>query len=98
MNRIESGVARCKARLDERLKAGIIAQSDVDKLHKQLDMEIGEYVRFQELKSLASVEGKLSLDEAQTVYEFLGNTPEHFNRQPVEVKVVLTEVFAKLLK
>lgn len=98
MNRIESGVARCKARLDERLEAGIIAQSDVDTLHKQLDMEIGEYVRFQELKSLASVEGTLTLDEAQTVYGFLGNTPDHFNRQPVEVKVVLTEVFAKLLK
>jgi hypothetical protein len=98
MNRIENGIARCKAKLAERLESGIITKSDVATLHKQLDMEVGEYVRFQELKSIASVEGKLSLDEAQTVYGFLGNTPDHFNRQPVEVKVVLTEVFAKLLK
>lgn len=98
MNRIESGIARARARLDERLAAGDITENDVGTLHKQLDMELGEFVLFQERKSLAVAEGRLSVDEGTTVYNLLGNTPEHFNRQPVEVKVVLTEVFAKLLK
>jgi len=67
-------------------------------LSKKLDMALDEYCRFQTLKSLASQDGRLTLDEAQTIYGFLGNTVEHFNQQPVAVKWVLTEAFASLLK
>ena len=63
-----------------------------------LDLTFKEYCRFQELKSLAAVEGALTLEEAQTVYTLLGVTPECFNRQDYAVKAVLTLLFARLLK
>jgi len=44
------------------------------------------------------MEGQLTLDEAQSVYSLLGETPDHFNRQPVEVKSVLTQIFGELLQ
>lgn len=67
------------------------------KLSEQLNMELSEYVRFQELKSLAFAEGRLSLEEANIIYGFLGDIPTTFNSQPVEVKIALTVVFKNLL-
>jgi len=63
---------------------------------KELDMGLVEYCRFQELKS-ALAGSKLTMDEANTIYGFLGNTPDHFNKQSVEVKAVLTQVFSELI-
>jgi hypothetical protein len=60
-------------------------------------MELGEYAKFQELKSHAFAMGKLTQEEAQTIYGLLGETPAHFNRQSIEVKVVLTQIFKELL-
>jgi hypothetical protein len=40
----------------------------------------------------------LSLDEAQTVYMYLGESVDTFNKQPLEVKIVLTQLFQELLK
>jgi hypothetical protein len=61
-------------------------------------MEAGEFVKFQEIKSAAMMAGTISLEEAQAIYNFLGESPSKFNRQPVEVKVVLTQVFQELLR
>lgn len=94
MNRILVGIDRANATIE----AKKFSPEKLAAMHKNMDMEIGEYCRFQTLKSLASTNGKLTLDEAQTVYGYLGNTPEHFNSQPLAVKWVLTEVFASLLK
>jgi len=94
MNRILAGIERAKAAIaSKNLPAEKLAE-----VSSNMDMELDEYCRFQELKSIAVCNGKLTLDEAQTVYNFLGNTPEHFNKQPLAVKVVLTQVFASLLK
>lgn len=98
MNRIEAAIERTKLRLEQRLKSGETSPERAVELHRNLDMEPGEYCRFQELKSHAQLEGTLTLDEAQTIYGFLGNTPEHFNRQSVEVKSVLTMIFGELLE
>ena len=98
MNRITNGIQKFKALITARIASGVITQSKVDDMATSLDMELAEYCKFQELKSLASMDGRLTLEEAQTVYSLLGNTPEHFNKQPVEVKYVLTEVFASLIK
>ena len=76
---------------------GFAKKVGLDELDRNLDMEVGEFCRFQELKSLAMLEGKLTQDEAQSVYALLGNTPEHFNGQPVAVKSVLTQIFGELL-
>ena len=40
----------------------------------------------------------LFVEEGQTVYVLLGETPSVFNRQPVEVKAVLTGLFRELLQ
>ena len=89
MNRVQAGIAKIAAKC---------ATLPVEKLNAlKLDMEFDEYVKFQELKSLGSIDGTLSLEEAMTVYGYLGNTVEHFNAQPVPVKVVLTQLFAELI-
>lgn len=98
MNRVTAAIQRTKARLEQRLASGETTPEQAKDLHKRLDMDAGEYCRFQELKSLAMLEGRLSLDEAQTIYGFLGETTEHFNEQPVEVKSVLTMIFGELLE
>jgi pantothenate kinase len=97
MNRVIVAVAKMKTQIADRLAQGLVTQAKIDATHKALDMELDEYVKFQELKSLASLDGKLSLDEAQTIYGYLGNTLEHFNDQPVEVKAALTQIFKELL-
>jgi hypothetical protein len=98
MNRVTAAIQNAKARIAERLKSGIITEDRVAELDKGLDMDFAEFARFQELKSLAHMEGQLTLDEAQSVYSLLGETPDHFNRQPVEVKSVLTQIFGELLQ
>jgi 2-oxoglutarate dehydrogenase complex dehydrogenase (E1) component-like enzyme len=81
-NRVSAMITRQNENLKDRLAKGLTTQSQVDDLHKNLDMDLSEYARFQEIKSLASVEGTLTLEEAQTVYAYLGTTPDHFNEQP----------------
>jgi hypothetical protein len=39
----------------------------------------------------------LSLLEANMIYGWLGNTPEQFNRAPVEVKSLVTQIIGELL-
>jgi hypothetical protein len=85
----------------ERVREGIrqkhMTGRQKNELSQQLNMELHEFARFQELKSLAFAEGRLSLEEANIIYGFLGETPLTFNAQPVEVKMVLTLVFKNLL-
>ena len=95
-NRINSAITRMTAQVADRLASGQTTQDAVDKLHGTLDMDFTEFAKFQELKS-ASMHGALTPAEAQTIYGYLGNTPEHFNAQPIAVKAVLTQIFGELL-
>lgn len=97
MNRILNSIAKMKAQIENRIQKGLTTAQKVKETAKALDMEIDEYVKFQETKSLAVVQNVLTLDEGQTVYALLGNTVETFNKQPVEVKAVLTNLFKELL-
>ena len=93
MNRITNAVARMETQIaGKNLPAETLAKS-----HKSLDMDLEEYCKFQEMKSVAFLESKLTLDEAQSVYAMLGNTPEQFNSQSLAVKAVLTKLFSELL-
>lgn len=96
-NRVTAMIGRQEAELKRRLDANIITQKQVDDAHSQMDMKLDEYVSFQNLKSLASTDGTLTLEEAQTVYGFLGETVETFNGQPLAVKIVLTKLYQELL-
>ena len=92
-NRILIGIDRARAAIAKKN----LSPEKTAELSKSMDMEFADYATFQTRKS-AAVGTKLTLDEAQTVYGFLGNTVEHFNKQPLAVKWVLTEVFASLLR
>jgi hypothetical protein len=67
-------------------------------LSKKLDMTIQEHSRSQELKSLAQAEGKLTLDEATTVFNILGGNPSHFNSQSLAAKFTVTNLIRELLQ
>jgi len=93
MNRIITAIDK----ITEQIKTKNLPQDKLESLNHQLDMDLEEYVSYQNLKSLASMDGSLTTEEACSVYAYLGNTPEQFNNQPLAVKVVLTQIFKELL-
>jgi len=97
VNRVSDSVDRMCRTLAQRLASGLTTDDKVVALGDSLDMPLDEFCKFQEIKSAATGDA-LTLDEAQTVYRYLGETPDHFNAQSVPVKAVLTLVFAELLK
>ena len=82
----------------QRIVDGLTTQNAVDDVGNSLDMAIDEYCKFQELKSLAVLEDRLTIDEGMTIYNCLGNSVETFNNQPVHVKSVLTSLFMTLMQ
>ena len=97
MNRVTSAIESMRVNIAHRIAAGFTTQAAVDATANKLDMDLQEYVMFQERKSIAAG-NKLTAEEAQTIYCYLGNTLEHFNSQAVEVKVILTKIFSELLQ
>lgn len=97
-NRIIEAIAKMKVQIAERIATGIVTAEKVEETRKALDIAFDEFVVFQDLKSQAFVMQKLSLEEAQTIYEYLGEGgPDEFNAQTVEVKATLTRVLGELL-
>ena len=98
VNRVSTMIREYEESIAKRLANGEVTQQQVQDLHKTLNLDLGEFCRFQELKSLAFAAGKTTLDEAQTIYMHLGNSVDAFNSRPLAVKVVLTRVFQELLE
>lgn len=98
VNRIAASVRKMEAQIKERISLMMTTKARVEATGKSLDMGLGEFARFQELKSLAVATGKLTAAEGQYVYALLGETPSVFNGQPVAVKAVLTQLFRELLE
>ena len=96
-NRIKQAIINKAVELKQRLDDGIISQEQINELRTALDMNLEEYCKFQNLKSESFISNLLSLDEANYVYKLLGTTPETFNAQPVQIKIVLTQLFQELL-
>lgn len=96
-DRLTPALNKIKASIKTRLASGIITQADLEKLDKGLSVDLTDYVAYQNLKSEAFAGGKLSLHEANMIYGWLGNTPEQFNRAPVEVKSLVTQIIGELL-
>ena len=96
-NRVSKQIAAAEVLIERRIREGIVTQQKVDETAKALDMPLDEFVSFQNLKSLAVADGSLTSDEGQLVYHYLGESPEHLNAQPVEVKAILTKLHAELL-
>jgi len=93
-NRIEAGVIRMRKQIADRN----VPQATLDSLHKSLDLAFIDYCSLQDVKSQAFAGGTLTLDEANYVYGILGTTPDHFNRQPLAEKVIITQLAGELLK
>ena len=66
-------------------------------LSSTLDLTLEEFIRFQELKSVAAG-GVLESSDAMYIYRQLGGTPDVFNKRSFAVKYVLTRIFQKLLE
>ena len=97
-NRYVNAIARMKTQIADRIAKGLVTADKVEESRKALDLEWADYVEFQELKSIASFNGQLTLDEAMTVYNYLGEGgPDKFNGQSIEVKWVLSNLLRELL-
>jgi len=92
MNRIHNAINRATKLLENEDK------SKITDLSKKLDMTVQEHTRSQELKSLAQAEGKLTYEEAITVYNILGSTIDHFNSQGLAAKFTVTNLIKELLQ
>jgi len=97
MNRIQAAFDKMEKLIQSRIDTGQTTAEKVVEIGVVLDMELGEYCRFQELKTLLVAEGKITLEEGMTIYTALGNMPSVFNSQPVHVKAVLTELLKEML-
>jgi len=98
MNRVTTAIEKMRKAIADQIASGQILQSKADSLHKTLDMEWDEYVKFQELKS-AMMGTALTTEEAMTIYGYLGEGgPDKFNQAELAVKVVLTKMFEQLMR
>lgn len=96
-DRILASIARRRVEIKAMVEAGKLDDERVEALRGALDMDLSEFARFQELKSLAMMEGILTEEEAQTVFRLLGGVPAVFNAQDCATKAVLTKLFGELL-
>lgn len=63
------------------------------KLSSGLEMSSEEFFVYQNVKSEAHAAGRINLEEANTLYEWLNN----YDKQPLWNKIALTKVMAELL-
>ena len=98
MNRILQAVSDQEENIAARLADGRISDARVAEIGREMDLDFDEYVQFQDLKSIAVMDGTLTVDEAQYVFCCLGTYPDSFNRRSVAIKVVLTGLFKELLE
>ncbi len=96
-NIIERAITAQRQNISERLKDGRTTQDKLNSLSLTMDMEADEFVRFQELKTVAVASNVLTLEEGMTIYRLLGQSPHQFNTRELAVKVTLTELFNELL-
>lgn len=97
MNRVLAMISKLEAQLQQRIKDGLTTEEKAETQRQQLNMELDEYVNFQQLKSLATTDGTLTLDEGMVIYGYLGNSLDAFNSQSLVVKTVLTKIHHELL-
>ena len=98
MNRILFAVSALEKQLAERTAAGIVTPEAIAELDRKLDMSFDEWTTCQNRKSIAHALGKISHEEAQSIFAMMGRTPADFNAQPIARKAALTKVFVELMR
>lgn len=94
-NRIQAAIDR----LEEKVKT--LTPKQIDSLTKSLHTDLPDLVQYQNLQAAAFTCGKLTFDEATTLYEIYGGelpTPERFDRRSIAERVVGTQTAGELLK
>ena len=91
MNRITNAIEKMKNVTKN------LTKEKIDELQKIVDIDFEEFVKFQDVKSLAFASGVLNLDEAQTIYNLLGSSYIEFNKHSLEVKYVMNQTLKELL-
>lgn len=97
MNKIKVLIENCKDKINEVIASGLTTPEKVEENRQMLDMPMDMFCSFQNLKSLASMTGLLTLEESSYVYKLLGSQPSHFNSNDIATKLVLTKLYEKLL-
>ncbi len=94
-NRIEAGIAR----INDKLKT--VSETEQKKLSDALKTEWNDLVQYQKLQSTAFACGKLTLEEAQTLYRIYGGevpSPEKWDKLSLAEKVIGTQTAEELIK
>ena len=94
-NRIEAGIAR----INEKLKT--VEPLEQKKLSETLKTDWKDLVEYQKLQSTAFACGKLTLEEAQTLYRIYGGevpSPEKWDKRSLAEKVIGTQTAGELAK
>lgn len=94
-NRIEAGIAR----INEKLKK--VEPLEQKKLSETLKTDWKDLVEYQKLQSTAFACGKLTLEEAQTLYQIYGGevpSPEKWDKLSLAEKVIGTQTAEELIR
>jgi hypothetical protein len=92
-NRVELAITKIAAQIA--LAKGL--RKDLTSCEKAATINHEELVVFQDAQSKAHAAGILTLEEAQTVYITLGETPEHFNAQSLASRIAVQKLMSELL-
>lgn len=94
-NRIQAGIDR----INEKMKT--VSEEKLASLNESLKTDWADLVEYQKLQSTAFACGKLTLEEAQLLYEIYGGevpSPEKWDKRSLAEKVIATQTAAELLK
>jgi len=94
-NRIQAGIDR----INEKMKT--VAAEKLASLNEGLKADLMELIEYQKLQSTAFACGKLTLEEAQLLYQIYGGevpSPEKWNKLSLAEKVIGTQTAGELAK
>jgi hypothetical protein len=94
MNRIQVAIDSRRVQIEAARAAG----KDLTRADEAAKIDLDELVAFQNKQAAIHATGVLSLEEAQLIYATLGQTPDHFNQQPLEARIVVLQLMAEVLR
>ena len=94
-NRIQEGIDRIEAKLKT------IPPDKAESLSRGLKTSLIELIQYQNIQSAAFACGKLTMDEAMTLYNLYGGevpSPDKFDKLSLAQKVIATQTAGELAK
>jgi hypothetical protein len=101
-NRVLDSAARMRDRIERRVKPdGSPITADLDAFERDQALTFGEWFAYQEAQARAHAMGKITTDEASTIYTALGGeampTDGWADGVDLALKVTITQVMGELL-